>query len=163
MPRACAERISELHSGFLASRVPSLMCGFCYHFNNLGFNNTQHINSFSAAHVFISLVSNEIMKCWLLKQDSLRGSSFKLGTMQRILAWPLRQDDTHKSRSVNKEPAASERSPRGAPTPPALGLPWPRQAGPWCTRTRHVRPISLLILFLLRFDDLNFPGNSLWT
>ena len=33
--------------------------------------------------------------------DSLRGSSVKLGTIQRILAWPLRKDDTHKSRSVN--------------------------------------------------------------
>ena len=33
--------------------------------------------------------------------DSLRGSSIKLGTMQRRLAWPLRKDDTHKSRSVN--------------------------------------------------------------
>ena len=33
--------------------------------------------------------------------DSLRGSSVKLGTMQRRLAWPLRKDDTHKSRSVN--------------------------------------------------------------
>ena len=27
--------------------------------------------------------------------DSLRGSSVKLGTMQRRLAWPLRMDDTH--------------------------------------------------------------------
>ena len=34
--------------------------------------------------------------------DSLRGSSVKIGTMQRGLAWPLRKDDTHKSRSVNK-------------------------------------------------------------
>ena len=34
--------------------------------------------------------------------DSLRGSSVKLGTMQRILAWPLRKDDRHESRSVNK-------------------------------------------------------------
>ena len=34
--------------------------------------------------------------------DSLRGSSGKLGTIQIILAWPLRKDDTHKSRSVNK-------------------------------------------------------------
>ena len=33
--------------------------------------------------------------------DSLRGSSVKIGTIQRILAWPLRKDDTHKSRSVN--------------------------------------------------------------
>ena len=29
--------------------------------------------------------------------DSLRGSSVKIGTVQRRLAWPLRKDDTHKS------------------------------------------------------------------
>ena len=29
------------------------------------------------------------------------GPSIKIGTMQRRLAWPLRKDDTHKSRSVN--------------------------------------------------------------
>ena len=34
--------------------------------------------------------------------DSLRGSSVKIGTIQRRLALPLRKDDTHKSRSVNK-------------------------------------------------------------
>ena len=32
----------------------------------------------------------------------LRGPSVKIGTIQRRLAWPLRKDDTHKSRSVNK-------------------------------------------------------------
>ena len=32
--------------------------------------------------------------------DSLRGSSVKIGMIQRRLAWPLRKDDTHKSRSV---------------------------------------------------------------
>ena len=32
--------------------------------------------------------------------DSLRGSSDKIGTIQRRLAWPLRKDDTHKSKSV---------------------------------------------------------------
>ena len=38
-------------------------------------------------HVFIS--------------DFLRGSSVKIGTIQRRVAWPLRKDDTHESRSVN--------------------------------------------------------------
>jgi hypothetical protein len=33
--------------------------------------------------------------------DSLRGSSVQIGTIQRRLAWPLRKDDTHKSKSVN--------------------------------------------------------------
>ena len=37
----------------------------------------------------------------ILTSDSLRGSSVKIGTIQRRLAWPLRKDDTHKSRSVN--------------------------------------------------------------
>ena len=33
--------------------------------------------------------------------DSLRGSSNNIGTIQRSFAWPLRNDDAHKSRSVN--------------------------------------------------------------
>ena len=32
--------------------------------------------------------------------DTFRGSSAKIGTTQRKLAWPLRRDDTHKSSSV---------------------------------------------------------------
>ena len=41
--------------------------------------------------------------CFLIADflGSLRGSSVKIGTIQRRLAWPLRKDDTHKSRSVN--------------------------------------------------------------
>ena len=34
-------------------------------------------------------------------KDSLRGSIVQVGTILRILAWPLRKDDTHKSRGVN--------------------------------------------------------------
>jgi len=33
--------------------------------------------------------------------DSLRRSSVQMGTIQRRLAWPLRKDDTHESRSVS--------------------------------------------------------------
>ena len=33
--------------------------------------------------------------------DSLRGSSVKVGMTQGRIARPLREDDTHKSRSVN--------------------------------------------------------------
>ena len=36
-----------------------------------------------------------------VRMDSRRGSSVKIGTIHRRLAWPLRKDDTHKSRSVN--------------------------------------------------------------
>ena len=37
-----------------------------------------------------------------VRTDSLRRSSDKIGTIQRRLAWPLRKDDTHKSRRVTK-------------------------------------------------------------
>ena len=46
--------------------------------------------------------------------DSLRGSSVKIGTIQRRLAWPLRKDDTHKSRSVNNFFAFIQTSPTSA-------------------------------------------------
>ena len=38
--------------------------------------------------------------CPLRCQKSLRGPSIKIGTIERRLAWPLRMDDTHKSRNV---------------------------------------------------------------
>jgi len=34
-------------------------------------------------------------------EDSLRGSSVKIGAIRRRSAWPLRKDDAHKSRSAN--------------------------------------------------------------
>ena len=36
-----------------------------------------------------------------VRLDSLRGSSVKIGTMQRRLAWSLLKYDTHKSRGVS--------------------------------------------------------------
>ena len=50
--------------------------------------------------------------------DSLRGSSVKIGTIQRRLAWPLRKDDTHKSRSVINFFRTFP-----SPSPPGLVLP----------------------------------------
>ena len=41
--------------------------------------------------------------CKGIQQGSLRGSSVTIGTIQTILAWHLRKDDTHKSRSVNTQ------------------------------------------------------------
>jgi hypothetical protein len=43
---------------------------------------------------------------------SLRGSSVKIGTIQRRLAWPLRKDDTHKSRSVTNFSVPNHDEPR---------------------------------------------------
>ena len=47
---------------------------------------------------------------WISILDSLRGSSVKIGTIQRRLAWPLRKDDTHKSRSVNNFLGSTQRA-----------------------------------------------------
>ena len=43
------------------------MYGFCYHFNNLRFKQTQHIDYISAAHVVISFASSEHLECRLFK------------------------------------------------------------------------------------------------
>ena len=58
------------------------------------------------------------------EQDSLRGSSVKIGTIQRRLAWPLRKDDTHKSRSVYLygDPGAAAGAPAAARLPAPRGL-----------------------------------------
>ena len=56
------------------------------------------------------------------KLDSLRGSSVKIGTIQIILAWPLRKDDTHKSRSVNNnEQTQPTKQPSLTPRPRGVG------------------------------------------
>ena len=45
----------------------------------------------------------EMVGSWMLKLIGFPSGfpSVKIGTIQRRLAWPLRKDDTHKSRSVN--------------------------------------------------------------
>ena len=60
----------------------------------------------------------------LSKTDSLRGSSVKIGTIQRRLAWPLRKDDTHKSRSVNNFFFSAKRLGRRGPWENALVCAW---------------------------------------
>ena len=68
--------------------------------------------------------------------DSLRGSSIKLGTMQRRLAWPLRKDDTHTSRSVSNCRCYAQSR---------LELGWPAGAIGWAgrraSRSRRERQI----------------------
>ena len=49
-----------------------------------------------------SAPSKNIKQKHTLYTDSLRGSSVKIGTIQTRLAWPLRKDDKHQSRSVNE-------------------------------------------------------------
>ena len=55
-----------------------------------------------------------IAKSRLPALDSLRGSSVNIGTIQRILAWPLRKDDTHTSRSVDNKVQAAGQVVKGA-------------------------------------------------
>ena len=54
--------------------------------------------------------------------DSLRGSSVRIGTMQRRLAWPLRKDDAHKSRSEEKNGSPHVLILVGAPRKPRRPL-----------------------------------------
>ena len=73
--------------------------------------------------------------------DSLRGSFVKLGTILGILAWPLRKDDTHNSRSVNNlDPAQDSRhrgkvqgsvSKKNTKRPPGAAR-RPRPGRTWC-------------------------------
>ena len=60
------------------------------------------------------------------------GASDKIGTIQRRLAWPLRKDDTHKSRMVFQTLfAARSRAPRVhffCPPPPPVARPSRRRA-----------------------------------
>ena len=51
----------------LEAARPRFMYGFYHHFNNLRFNKSRNLNDYSAAHVVVSFVSSELMKCRLLK------------------------------------------------------------------------------------------------
>ena len=72
------------------------MYGFCSHFINLRFKQTQFINDRSAAQVVVLFVSSGSMKCrslkWLLDHPT-------------IVRPPLRKDDAHGPRSVGTRSA----------------------------------------------------------
>ena len=107
-------------------------------------------------------------QCAPLPVDSLRGSSVKIGTIQRRLAWPLRKDDTHKSRRVHNffsHPpihARTRSSGRQADMEnnPPLHRPWSRQL--WKTIKILLRPhrgVTLRCPFLLHnCGVLRFSG-----
>ena len=54
-------------------------------------------------YIYIYIYICIILPC----SDSLRGSSVKIGAMQRRLAWPPRKDGTRKPRSVKQHLALS--------------------------------------------------------
>ncbi len=67
--------------------------------------------------LILSAITEKLLKCVTL--DALMSRQFwvcfgcpsvKIGTIQRRLAWPLRKDDTHKSRSVTNFFAKSQHS-----------------------------------------------------
>ena len=86
----------------LHAPTPSLLHSFIHRMHPLQLQSKTHVQLNSCQ----PLLSAAVL-------DSLRGSSVKIGTIQRRLAWPLRKDDTHKSRSVN-----SFFMPPGPPPPP---------------------------------------------
>ena len=56
------------------------------------------VQEYALQHCYQSL--RRACEGFLAGLDSLRGSSVKIGRLQRRLAWPLRKDGTHKSRRV---------------------------------------------------------------
>jgi len=62
-----------------------------------------------SCHIVKRQTKSEVMSCLWTKSD-------KIGTIQRRLAWPLRKDDTHKSRNGSKNFPSP---PAGGPPPPA--------------------------------------------
>ena len=69
-----------------ALRLTCLMYGFYLHFHNLRFNKTQSIDESSAAHVVISIVSSEQLRCRLLKRmldRSMNVTTFRAARRRR--------------------------------------------------------------------------------
>ena len=62
-----------------------------------GVGRASHKSKFNSSFTFTMYC----VRFHLLRMDPLRRSSVKIGTIQRRLAWPLRKDDTHKSRRVH--------------------------------------------------------------
>ena len=90
-----------------------------------------------------------------MNMDSLRGSSVKIGTIQRRLAWPLRKDDAHKSRSVNKQTKIQKKQKDLGPGPAevpaaAQGDPVVR-AMPICTINIVINVTMLLIINMINY------------
>ena len=57
---------------------------YYYYFNNLRFNKSQNINELSAADVFISFVSSELLRCRLLKRSLYHPMS---NASDRVRSW----------------------------------------------------------------------------
>jgi len=60
-------------------------------------------NCYPLSIPYVQKPQKSVLPVWHVQHclvDPLRRSSVKIGTIQRRLAWPLRKDDTHKSRSV---------------------------------------------------------------
>ena len=52
-------------------------------------------------HIYVDMSLSLSIYIYTHTWDSLRGASVSIGTIWRILAWPLRKDDAHKSIIVN--------------------------------------------------------------
>ena len=90
--------------------MPKSLCTASIDLRVMGIWFTAHVT-----HVVIGI----LLRPWAMAQwlhPSLRGSSVEIGTIQRRLAWPLRQDDTHKSRSVNNVKSEAADGPQRPPS-----------------------------------------------
>ena len=58
----------------------------------------------AASLLIMPAKSGTIFRVMRKKDRCEKENAVKIGTIQRRLAWPLRKDDTHKSRGVNNQP-----------------------------------------------------------
>ena len=64
---------------------------------------TTHIDNHQSLSLSLYIYIYTYIHIYVHIWDSLRGSSVKIGTKQRRLAWPLRKDDTHRIVSRSRD------------------------------------------------------------
>ena len=84
--KAGGQRPALIHDAFACVKDPAVWPWVVGWASRAGRGGKAHVKRLRAASLFLHL-------------DSFRGSSVKIGTIPGRLAWPLRKDDTHKSRS----------------------------------------------------------------
>ncbi len=128
-PSACGADVMPLHHVPLELSWQNTMCFVCLIFASAkhyslaraiakqswrtqAFDNVELAAHEAGAHKLAAAGQRKCASLQLYDKqlDSLRGSSVKIGTIQRRLAWPLRKDDTHKSRSVANFLATAQQS-----------------------------------------------------
>ena len=79
----------------------SYLITYYYHQGRVSGSSSEQLGSSSSNLSGSSPKKPPARKAACRNEDPLRGSSLRIGATQRKLAWPLRNNDSHRSRSVN--------------------------------------------------------------